>query len=116
MGLNIDGLILAPVMGIFGEGQPNVSTTWPIYTPQGLPAFALADAVFDAEYADIDVDQDGQQTSSNRPVLGVRLSLFPRLPAQNDQVLIPSTGKTYMVSDVHPDGHGHAKLILMETA
>lgn len=114
MSIDWDGLVLGPAMGIFGEGQPTDSTTWPTYTPRSLAGFALADAVFDAEYESVTVDADGVATSSRRPVLGVRIALLPRPPAQNDQVFIPSTGKNYAVSDVHPDGHGFAKLILME--
>lgn len=116
MAFDWDGLVLGPAMGIFAEGQPSDSTTWPTYTPRGLASFALADAVFDAEYESVTVDADGVASSSRMPVLGVRVALFPQLPAQNDQVFIPSTGKTYVVSDVHPDGHGFAKLILMEAS
>jgi len=114
MSIDWDGLVLAPVMGVFGEGA---ATGLPIYTPRGLPAFALADAVFDAEYEQVDVNpDDGTASTSRRPVLGVRVSLFPRPPAQSDSVRIPSTGKNYVVRDVQPDGHGHAKLMLQETA
>lgn len=117
MSIDFDKLVLAPVMGIFGEGQPADPTTWPTYTPRGGAPFALADAVFDAEYELVTVEEDGVPTSSRRPVLGVRMVLFPTgAPAQNDSVTIPSTGKNYIVSDVHPDGHGHAKLILMEAS
>lgn len=113
MAIDWDDLVLAPVMGVFGEDE---RTGLPIYTPRGLPAFNLADAVFDAEYEQVDVNpDDGTTSTSRRPVLGVRVSLFPRQPAQNDTVRIPSTGKTYVVRDVQPDGHGHAKLMLMET-
>lgn len=115
MAIDVDGLILGPCMGIFGEGQPSDSSTWPVYTPRGLAPFALPDAVFDSEYEDVAVNPgDGSQSTSRRPVLGVRVSLFPRSPAQNDTVFIPSAGKTYVVRDVQPDGHGHAKLMLGE--
>jgi hypothetical protein len=101
-------------MGVFGEGEPADQSTWPLYTPRGLAGFRLADAVFDAEYEQVEITQDASQATSRRPVLGVRTSLFPRAPAQSDKVVIPSTGKTYVVKDVQPDGHGHAKLMLME--
>lgn len=114
MAIDWDGLVLAPVMGVFGEDE---RTGLPIYTPRGLPAFNLADAVFDAEYEQVDVNpDDGTTSTSRRPVLGVRLSLFQRPPAQSDRVYIPKAGKTYVVRDVHPDGHGHAKLMLQESA
>ena len=117
MAIDWDALVLAPVMAVFGEGDPAVPASQPFYTPRGLPGFPLADAVFDAEYEQIEINQaDGSQSTTHRPVLGVRTSLFPRPPAQNDKVFIPSTGKTYVVRDVQPDGHGHAKLMLMEMA
>jgi hypothetical protein len=112
-----DRLVLAPVMGLFGEGQASDQSTWPIYTPSELEPFALADAVFDAEYEQVDINpQDMSTSTSRRPVLGVRVALFPRTPAQGDTAFIPSMGKTYVVRDVQPDGHGHAKLMLMEMA
>lgn len=119
MSIDWDALVLGPVMGIFGEGVPDDATkaSWPLYTPRGLAAFRLADAVFDAEYEQVDVNPgDGTVSTSRRPVLGVRRSLFPRPPAQNDAVFIPKTGKTYVVRDVQPDGHGHDKLMLQERA
>lgn len=117
MAIDWDVLVLAPVMGVFGEGQPDDPSTWPTYTPRGQTPFQLANAVFDAEYEVVTVEADGVPTSTKRPVLGVRTALFPAgFPAQNDQVTIPSVGKTYVVSNVQPDGHGHAKLILMETS
>ncbi|HEX7693916.1 MAG TPA: hypothetical protein VF409_05470 [Sphingomonas sp.] len=115
MSIDWDDLVLGPVMGIFGEDAAGAGL--PVYTPRGLPAFMLADAVFDAQYEQVIVSDDSQTTTSRRPVLGVRLSLFlARPPQQNDTVLIPATGKTYVVRDVQPDGHGHALLLLMEKA
>lgn len=116
MAVDWDAELLGPVMAEFGEGVPGDPSSWPTYTPRGLAPFALAGAVFDAEYEVVTITADGTPASSRRPVLGVRLALFPQAPAQNDQVAIASSGKTYVVADVHPDGHGHAKLILMDAA
>lgn len=114
MAIDWDAEVLGPVMATFGEDE---RTGLPVYTPRGLPAFKLADAVFDAQYEQIEAAPgDGAASSTRRPVLGVRLSLFPRPPAQNDRVYIPSAGKGYVVKNVQPDGHGHALLILMERA
>lgn len=115
MALDWDALVLAPVMAVFGEGDPVDDTMLPFYTPRGLPGFPLRDAVFDEQYEQVQV-VDGEEPPSiaRRPLLGVRTSLFPRDPAQNDRVRLPSTGKSYIVSSVQPDGHGHAKLFLME--
>ena len=117
MGIDWDAEVLSPVMELFGEGIPGDDTDWPTYTPKGLAPFKLADAVFDAEYEHVDVTPaDGTVSTSRRPVLGVRRSLFPRPPAQSDTVYIPASGKTYIVRDVQPDGHGHDKLMLQERA
>jgi hypothetical protein len=118
MSIDWDALVLGPVMAIFGEGVPDdaAMANWPLYTPRGLAGFRLAAAVFDAEYEQVDINADGSTSTSRRPVLGVRVALFPRMPAQNDKVTIPATGKTYVVRDVQSDGHGHAKLMLMEAA
>lgn len=116
MALDWDDLVLAPVMGVFGQGQRSDQSSLPFYTPRGLAAFRLADAVFDAEYQVVDVNPDGTPSTSFRPVLGVRLALFPRAPAQNDKVFIPANGKTYVVKEPQADGHGHVKLMLMETS
>jgi len=113
MAIDWDTELLGPVMACFGEDE---TTGLPVYTPQGLPAFELADAVFDAQYEQVVLDGEGSQQTTRRPVLGVRRSLFPRDPAQNDTVYIPSVGKTYVVKNPEPDGHGHVLLMLMETA
>jgi hypothetical protein len=114
MAIDWDDVVLGPVMATFGEDE---RTGPPVYTPRGLPAFELADAVFDAQYEHVEAaPDDGAASSTRRPVLGVRLSLFKRPPAASDRVMIPSTGKGYVVKDVQPDGHGHALLILMERA
>lgn len=117
MAIDWDALVLAPVMEIFGEGAAADQSTLPLYTPRGLPGFRLADAVFDAEYQLVTVNDDGSSSTSYRPVLGVRLALFgARAPRQNDKVLVPSVGKTFVVKEPRPDGHGHVLLVLMETA
>lgn len=113
MSIDWDVLVLAPVMAVFGEGVPADPTSWPLYTPRGLAPFRLADAVFDAAYQEVEL-QDDAAVTSRRPVLGVRVSLFPRPPAQNDQVYIPSVGRTFKVREPRDDGHGHCLLMLME--
>lgn len=101
-----DALVLAPVMGIFGEDQA------PVYTPRVGSAFALPDAVFDRQHLVVAIGEDGGEVSSRMPVLGVRLARFPAPPVQGDRVTIPAIAATYLVRDVQPDGHGHAKLLL----
>lgn len=117
MSIDWDSLVLAPVMGVFGEGIPADQSTWPIYTPAGGAPFALPDAVFDRAYAEIVIDGEGSEATSRKPCLGVRLAHFTEArggpPKQDGTVYIPSVPGTFVVKDVQPDGHGHAKLILM---
>jgi hypothetical protein len=116
MAIDWDALVLTPVMAVFGEGDPADPSTLPLYTPVGRAPFRLASAVFDREYLDVTLFDDGSQNTTSRPVLGVRLALFEVPPVQNDLVLIPSVGITYIVKEVRPDGHGAAKLMLNATA
>lgn len=116
MAIDWDAELLGPVMGLFGEGDSADASTWPIYSPAGGAPFALAGAVFDREFLEVTTNADGSDNTSRRPVLGVRVSLFPSPPVQGDLVRIPSVGLTYIVREVQPDGHGHAKLMLMKTA
>lgn len=113
MSIDWDAELLSPVMAVFGEGNSADQSTWPIYTPRGLAPFPLADAVFDRAYADVTLDGDGSENTTTKPCLGVRVSLFPREPLQEDTVYIPSVPGHFIVKDVRTDGHGHAKLILM---
>ena len=113
MAIDWDAELLAPVMAVFGEGVPSVPSTWPTYTPHGGAAFQLPDAVFDAQYTRSE-EIDGVAQSTTAPILGVRAVHFPQFPEQGGRVVIPSNGKTYRVTDVQPDGHGHILLILIE--
>jgi hypothetical protein len=112
MAIDWDALVLAPVMGIFGEGVPVDRSTWPLYMLSTGASFRLADAVFDREYSAVTVGDDGVPNSSRRPVLGVRLAHFSVPPAQGDRVYIPSVDLSFVVREVQEDGHGEAKLML----
>jgi hypothetical protein len=107
-----DAELLTPVMSIFGEGTADQST-WPIYIPVGLPAFRLADAVFDRAYSEVVIEGEDAGSTTKKPCLGVRVSLFDQMPQQNDRVYIPSVDTNFIVKNVEADGHGHAKLMLM---
>lgn len=106
-----DGLVVGAVTQVFGEAVT--------YFPQGAAAFA-ATGVYDEEYLDQDavgrepLAQIGGMVnlSGSRPVLGVQLSAFPVQPSQGDLVKVLRTGDTFVVREVRPDGHGHAKLLL----
>lgn len=117
MAIDWDAELLGPVMSVFGEGNPADSSTWPLYTPAGGTAFQLADAVLDRAYTDITLADDGSDNTTRKPCLGVRVALFGDTPPQqSDTVYIPSVGLNFIVRDVRPDGHGHARLLLMEMA
>lgn len=115
MAVDWDAALLGPVMDVFGEGDPADAFSWPEYRPRGGQPFQLRGAVFDAEYLQVDADESGAPTSTTMPVLGVRLALFARPPASLDKVYVPSVAKLFAVKVVQPDGHGWAKLLLMES-
>lgn len=119
MSVDWDAEVLGPVMSLFGEGEQADPSTLPTYTPVQGSAFQLPDAVFDRAYADVTVDDQGGQITTLRPCLGVRTSLFAARqiePQQNDTVYIPSVGLNFIVMEPRFDGHGHAKLMLMQAA
>lgn len=119
MSIDWDGLVLGPAMSIFGEGSASDPSSWPTYYPKAGGRLRLTDAVFDEQYQRIFTLENGSTTSSSHPVLGVRDALFASVAGgarQGDGVRIPSTGKTYRVTDVQSDGHGHTLLLLVEAA
>ena len=86
------------------------------YTPTGRPAAMLVPVSFDPVHEDLEI-QGEVPVSALKPVLDVQLSDFPALwgagvgPAQRDLATIDGTA--YEVTDVRPDGHGAAKLVLV---
>lgn len=117
MAIDWDAAVLGPLGDVFGEGDPADATSWPTYRPRSGQPFQLQGAVFDRAYTEVTVDDDGGTTSTTHPCLGVRLALFPAPPAGGaDKVFIPSVAQLFIVKVVRPDGHGWAKLLLMETA
>lgn len=105
-----DRLVLDPLESIFGEGEQDGEPV--MYCPVNGDPFPI-DGVFDAAYRDAELI-DPLSANTTQPVLGVRLARFASPPQQDDQVRIPRTGKTYLVTDVRPDSHGGAKLMLGE--
>jgi hypothetical protein len=119
MALDWDGLLLGPVMDIFGEGQAGMPATWPTYIPKGGIPFQLRGAVYDEEYRRVVDLGDGTTDTSSHPVLGVRDAVFAERgiePGVGGLAIIPAAGRTLAVIDVQPDGHGHTLLILAEAA
>lgn len=115
MAVDWDRAVLAPIEKVFGEGKS--PDKQPMFYP-ALGAKYPIDGVFDAAYRDVDFSDPLTGATSAQPVLGVRLALFDALfkppPTQNDQVYIPSVGMRFVVTEVRPDSHGWAKLMLSE--
>lgn len=108
-----DALVLAPCMAVFGE-EPEMR---PMYRRQAGGAPFPVDGIFDDAYLAVIMAADGDPAIATiDPVMGVRLAQFPAEPEQGDTVMIPRVAKTYMVSNVQPDGKGGAKLVLTRTA
>lgn len=106
-----DSLVLEPLENIFGEARHPKGRI--MFFPVGGAAYPI-DGVFDSAYREVELLDPMVGSNSAQPVLGVRLSMFHEEPAQDDVVYIPSSGKRYLVLDVHPDSHGWAKLMLGE--
>lgn len=110
MAIDWDDLVLQAEFAVFGEDVQ------PVYTPQTGSPFPI-DGVFDNPYKGLVIQDDGLPVVATRePMLGVRLAQFVSPPVKGDQVHIASVGQAYLVSDVHPDGKGWAKLMLAKTA
>lgn len=105
MAIDWDGLLLKPVMGVFGEQVT--------YVPRGGAPIAISDAVFDEESAEIAIGEDAQMSTQRKPVVGIRVAALGQAAAQGATIIRASTGLAYVVKDVVPDGHGHVRLVLM---
>lgn len=104
--INWDTVVLGPLHMVFAEPVTFVPAV-------GAP-LAIA-GVFDEAYREVDL-AGGMAVTTEHPLLGVRVSAFPTLPLQGDQVIVPSRNKTYVIREVQIDGHGSAKLLLNEAA
>lgn len=120
MAVDWDGLLLEPVMDIFGEGRTSAPSTWPTYrASRGSLAVPIRGAVFDAQYQRVIDLGDGMTETSYFPVLGVRDAVFTDAGIELHQggiVYVPSVAQLFAVKDVQADGHGHTLLILIEAA
>jgi hypothetical protein len=105
MPIDWDALVIGPTVGIFGEPV--------IYMPASGGAPLNISGVFDDAYLKEVMFEDATSgVTEVSAVLGVRVSQFPSPPAQNDQLLVPRTGATYVVRQPRLDSHGGAKLLL----
>lgn len=99
-----DGLVLGPTMNIFG--QPVVVTP---SRSQPSAAPYVAQGIFKADATSIPMD-DGTVIAATIYTLGVRLSDYavPMMP--EDQIV--TSGLSFQIDRVHPDGQGGATLTL----
>ena len=100
--INLDKNVLGPLMSVFGEPVTYIPAI-------GIP-FGIS-GVFDEAYHEVDL-ASGIGITTDMPVLGVQLSMFPAQPRQGDQITVTRLGATFVVKEVRPDGHGWAKLML----
>jgi hypothetical protein len=107
MAVDWDAMVLGPTIEVFGEDQDKR----PIYTASDALPVEI-DGVFDEAYREVDLVDTGTGANTVMPVLGVRLVQFVRPPRQGELITVPKVGKTYVIKDVRPDGHGWAKLML----
>jgi hypothetical protein len=71
------------------------------------------DAVFDRDFAAVDLGPAQVQLANRSPVVDVRLSAISFMPVVGDE--LTADGLEYVVEAVEPDGLGGARLILSES-
>lgn len=108
MPIDWNATVIGPLMSVFGE-----SVT---YTPLGGAAFQITGVFDDAYLKEVMFEDASSGVTTVSAVLGVQLSQFANMPAQNDSLLIASTGATYIVREVRTDSRGGAKLMLSKAA
>ncbi|MEX3961029.1 hypothetical protein AB4Y42_02245 [Paraburkholderia sp. EG286B] len=108
MSVNWDALVIGPLQRVFGEPAT--------YTPLGGASFQITGVFDDAYLKEIMFEDATAGVTTVSAVLGVQLSQFPAMPAQNDSLWIASNGATYLVREVRPDSRGGAKLLLSRSS
>jgi len=100
-----------PLMAVFGEAA--------IYYPSvGAPFDVIG--VFDEAYREVTIIDSLSYTSDTMPVIGITDGQFMAngcVPAQNDKLKMndptkPYFGRTFLVNEPQPDGHGITKMKL----
>jgi len=105
MSIDWDALVLGPVHRTFVEPVT--------YQPVSGPANPALTGVFDEGYQSrIELEDGSVSWTTQAPTLGIRLAEWGGAPQQGETVTIPSVGKTFIVVDARPDGHGEIRLIL----
>lgn len=86
------------------------------YRRPGFPDVHLANVIFDDTYFAQDT-QTGLDTSSKRPIMGVRTADLPvERSTAKDRIVITRAGvtKIFKITDVQPDGEAGTSLFLMD--
>jgi hypothetical protein len=108
MPVNWSAEVIGPLMGVFAEPVT--------YRPFAGGSFQIA-GVFDNAYLKEVMFEDASSGMTEvSAVLGVQLSQFPSIPAQNDQLSVASVNTTYVVREVRTDSRGGAKLMLSKVS
>jgi len=122
MPIDWEGKVGAPTVAVFGDPA--------LYVPASeAPAFDVV-GVFDDQFRGTVIVTDGDpHTSDSLPVFGVNSRQFlptdgdpgRAMPVQNDKIVFPAgtkwfSGKSYLVTEPRPDGHGVFHLALNEAA
>ncbi|MBU9359560.1 head-tail joining protein [Burkholderia multivorans] len=100
----VDAKILSPLQRRFG--------TKILYQPATGVSFDIT-GIYDKAFFGVD-PTTGESVVTNQPTVGLQLSQFAghAAPLQGDQLTILRTGEVWTVREVHPDGHGAARLML----
>lgn len=100
----VDAKILTPLQKTFGTAIT--------YQPAVGAPFQIT-GIYDKAFFGVD-PTTGEAVVTNQPTVGVQLSQFAGqpLPLQGDQLLVIRSGEQWEVREVHPDGHGAARLML----
>ena len=108
MTVNWDALVLGPLMGAFGD-----SVT---YRPAAGGSFVITGVFDDAYLKEVMFEDASMGVTEISAVLGVQLSQFASIPAQNDQLSVARVSTTYVVREARPDSHGGMKLLLSKVS
>lgn len=132
--IDFDALVIGPTLAVFGESVtylpfvPILVGGNPVLDQNGnetgsLGASYAATGVFDMQFYELRISGGSSYIaneamdyglvggiSEGTPILGVQLSKMETVPRQQDQIVI--RGQTYVVKEVRPDSHGHAKLLM----
>lgn len=95
--------VIEPNIKVFGEKVT--------FEFDGLPPFTRL-GIFDEAYTNLN-PADGELVTTEMPIVGIRITEFPRCPRQDDYLVIERTRQRYVIKeDPRVDSHDHAILKL----